>query len=101
MATLYISEYSESSFGQVPRALPVASEPALTEQTPITISGTSAQSAAFNVKTRVIRVHADAICSILVGANPTATTANKRLAANSTEYFSVQPGDKLAVITNT
>lgn len=100
MATLYISEYSEASFGQVARGLPIASEPPITEQT-VSLSGTSAQSAAFNAKTKVIRVHTDAICSVLVGADPTATTAKKRLPIDHTEYFAVQPGDKIAGITNT
>lgn len=100
MATLYISEYTEAAFGQVVRGLPVAAEPPVAEQT-VTLSGTSAQSSAFNAKTRIIRVHTDAICSILVGANPTATTAKKRLPADWTEYFAVQSGDKIAGITNT
>lgn len=100
MATLYISEYSEAAFAQVARGLPVAAEPPIAEQT-VTLSGTSAQSAAFNAKTRIIRVHTDAICSVLVGSNPTATTAKKRLPADWTEYFAVQPGDKIAGITNT
>lgn len=100
MATVYITEFSESGFGQVARGLPIASLPAITTQTR-TVSGTSAQSSAFNAKTKVIRVHTDAICSILVGADPTATTSNMRLPADHTEYFAVQPGDKLAAITNT
>ena len=65
------------------------------------MSGTSAQSSAFNAATRFIRVHTDAICSILIGSNPTATTAKKRLAADQTEYFAVNSGDKIAAITNT
>lgn len=100
MATLYISEYTEGAVSQVPNGLPLAAEPPVAEQT-VALSGTSAQSNAFNGKTRIIRVHTDAICSILVGANPTATTAKKRLPADHTEYFSVQPGDKIAGITNT
>lgn len=99
MATLYISEYSEASFGQVARGLPIASEPPITEQT--VAIGTEADSSAFNAKTKVIRVHCDAICSILIGSAPTATTANKRLPADHTEYFAVQPGHFLSVIANT
>ena len=35
------------------------------------------------------------------GADPTATADSKRMAAGQTEYFTVAPGDKVAVITNT
>jgi hypothetical protein len=97
MATLYISEYSGIGFGSN-QSLP--QEPPLAEQT-VSMSGTSAQSSAFNAATRFIRVHTDAICSILIGSNPTATTAKKRLAADQTEYFAVNSGDKIAAITNT
>lgn len=100
MATLYISEYSAESFRTTGSGIPVAQEPPTVEQT-VAISGASAQSSAFGASTRIIRVHTDAICSILVGSNPTATTAKKRLPADHTEYFAVQPGDKLAVISNT
>jgi hypothetical protein len=99
MATLYITEFTESALGQVPGHLPMGALPG-TSQT-VAISGTSAQSSAFGSQTRAIRVHTDAICSILVGANPTATTSNARMAADQTEYFSVQPGEKIAVISNT
>lgn len=99
MATLYISEYAASSTHDSRNAYTVL-EPPLAEQT-VSISGSSAQSSAFGTTTHVIRVHTDAICSILVGANPTATTAKKRLPADWTEYFGVQPGAIIAVITNT
>ena len=100
MATLYITECSEAGFQQVANGLPVAALPALVEQT-VAIGGTSEQSSAFSTRTRVIRVHTDAICSILVGSNPTATAAKLRLPADAVEYFAVQPSDKLAVISNT
>ena len=100
MATLYISEYSASSFFLSGKELQVVQEPPTAEQT-VAIAGASAQSSAFGSATRIIRVHTDAICSVLVGSNPTATTAKKRLPADHTEYFAVQPGDKIAVITNT
>lgn len=100
MAKLFISEYAETGhlFG-IP--LMSAPEPALVEQTPVVIGAGSLQSAAFGSSTRLVRIHTDAICSIAFGSNPTATANSKRLAANATEYFSVKPGDKVAVITNT
>ena len=98
MATLYISEHVQMSTLEGNNGACV-DEPG-TDQAPIAIAG-AAQSAAFAAGTKYIRVHTDAICSILFGANPTATTANKRLAANQTEYFRVFPGMKLSVIANT
>ncbi len=98
MATLYISEFGDNGVAQ--RNVQVASKPALTTQT-VAISASSAQSAAFSSQTTYIRVHTDVICSTVVGANPTATTAGERLAADNTEYFRVQPGHKIAVIANT
>lgn len=97
MATLYITEYQSLAavnYGSAP--LPRTT---LASQT-VGIAGSSAQSSAFNANTAFIRVHTDAICSVLIGANPTATTSTARLAANQTEYFGVNAGDSIAVISN-
>jgi hypothetical protein len=102
---LYISEYSHISkqgvgvgAGQVPQ------EPPLAEQK-ITLAASSTLSATFNVNTRLIRLHADAICSVeLGGASVVATTGSQRLAAGVTEYKAIpdkQVISNLAVITNT
>ncbi|MFA5897882.1 MAG: hypothetical protein WC829_02090 [Hyphomicrobium sp.] len=101
MATLYISEYAYIGGGANGAYIGVAPEPPLAEQA-LAISGTSNPSAAFNAATWFIRVHTDAICSILVGSGtPVATGVKKRLPADHTEYFAVTPGHKLAVISNT
>jgi len=105
MSVLYISEYSNVASVDTQRGVrenptPVAQEPAVAEQH-ISITAGSVQSAAFNTATRMIRVHADAVCSIAIGTNPTAVATAKRLAANQTEYFGVSPGHLIAVITNT
>ena len=99
MAVLYITEFSQPAiFNQV---VPVGLEPG-TDQT-VAISGTSAQSSALKNNTQLVRLETDAICSIAFGANPTATTGNRRMAANTSEYFGVplSSGYKIAVITNT
>ena len=69
----------------------------------VAIGGSSAASNAFNESTRFVRIHTDSICSIVFGIGPTATTTNRRLAANATEYFGVPIGQsfKVAVIANT
>jgi hypothetical protein len=106
MATLYITEYTDMPIDVNARPLNIMAEPPVAEQT-VAIGGASAQSSAFNHATRIIRLHTDAICSVLVGANPTATTSNKRMAANQTEYFALpytsqsSSTNKIAVITNT
>lgn len=99
MAVLYVTEFAmlpQMSGGQ-PQ---IAPRPGLGTQT-VAIGGTSTQSTAFSAQTRYIRVHTDAICSTSINSNPTATTSSERLAADNTEYFAVQPGDKIAVISNT
>lgn len=115
MATLYVTEYAGTGYvtsAQNPNRVNVqaALEPALVNQT-LAISGVSQASNAFQNApgptnggqgsvTYLIRVHSDSICSVEVGAAPVATTASKRFVAGQTEYFSVYPGHKIAVITN-
>lgn len=77
----------------------------------IAIGATSAPSAAFNAKTNLIRVHAEALCAVEIGGSlvggltagavPVAVAPNGRMVVGQTEYFIVSPGDKLAVITST
>lgn len=99
MATLYISEYVRMGLdSRVP--VPAGEEPALATQT-VAVSGTSAQSSAFNANTRFVRIHTDTICCLVFGSSPTATTSGMRMAADQTEYFAVTPGNKLAVILGT
>jgi len=97
MATVYIAEFE--TMGTAASGVPqIAALPPIAEQT-VAIT-TETDSSAFNAKTRFIRVHADAVCSIAVGAAPTASATTMRLAAGQTEYFGVQPGHKISVITN-
>lgn len=99
MAKLFIAEFA----GIAPGRLPVGVTPPIVNQTPVSIGGTSTQSAAFDNATVLVRLHNDSTgpCSIAWGTNPTATANNMRMAANSTEYIQVKGGQKLAVITNT
>lgn len=103
MAFLYVTEYSDE--GQTVRgAAQVAQENAATvDQTPVAISGSSAQSAAFAATTVLVRLETDSICSVRLGTNPTATTNNRRMQAGDIEYFGVPVGQsyKVAVIANT
>jgi len=100
MAKLYVTEFS-SVGGTANFPIQGAQTPPIVDQTPVAIGGGSLQSAAFNLSTKMVRIHTDAICSISFGLNPTVTTNNMRLAGNQTEYFAVVPGQKVAVISNT
>ena len=99
MAKIFISEHVEPELVS-DQQFAAVNQPPLAEQT-LTTSGSSGQTSAFNARTRIIRVHTDGICSISIGANPTATTSTGRMAAGQTEYFRVEGAHKLAGITNT
>lgn len=107
MAVLYITEYVGlmpavgGGVGQVPI------EPPLAEQA-IAITASSTLTAAFNAKTRLVRIETDAICGVTIGAAPTATVSNGtvgsgRLVAGQTEYRGIPPNTtfKAAVIATT
>jgi hypothetical protein len=94
MSILYVTEYEREYNG-----IPV--QPPLAEQK-ITISGTSAQSAAFNALTKVVRLHVDGITGVTFAVSPTATVAaSARMVAGQTELFYAQGGLKVAGITTT
>lgn len=98
MATLFIAEYAtlpQVSGGK----LMIAPEPAIATQA-VTYS-TTAPSAAFNAQTRYIAITSPGIFSYTVAAAPTATTSHFRIAADQIIYLAVQPGDKIAAVTNT
>lgn len=98
MTKIYISEFSRMALDAGLATPPAAQMPAQVHQTPITVSGSSQQSAAFAAGTSFVRLHAQVACHVVVGTNPTATTNSMRLAEGQTEYFGVTPGHKLAVI---
>jgi hypothetical protein len=78
----------------------VARTPPLVDQTPVSVSGTAAQSAAFSGDTKLVRIECDTTVSFAFGANPTATTSNARMAASALEYFQVVAGQKVSFVTN-
>jgi hypothetical protein len=101
MAKLYISEYATISAlpnhsGQMPY------EPPQAEQV-IDFTSGAATSNPFRPLTRMVRLNCDATCSLLIGANPVATTQNGRLAADRTEFRGVPEGQnfRVSVVGNT
>lgn len=101
MPTLYITEFQQEGIDAMGRIMPVAKQPAVAQQA-VVFTGTSAQSATLDAQTTLVRVQADATCSVLFGTNPTATATNLRMVSGQTEYFCVQAnsGLKVAAITN-
>jgi hypothetical protein len=98
MATLYVTEYGTiaglpaTANGQVPL------EPPLADYT-VGIPGISP---VFQPTTRMVRLHCDAVCSVLFGQSPSATTSNGRMATNQTEFRGVPEGMsfKVSVVAN-
>jgi hypothetical protein len=95
VSLVYLSEHNAGASA----GLPLVRWPPLATQV-VAISGSSTQSNPFGGNTKIIRVHTDSICSVIVGPNPTATTSHPRFAASQTEYIEVNPGDQLAVVAN-
>ncbi len=90
-----MTEYSAQHTDQG-RPVPVAYCPQVTTNN-VAISGSHAESNPFGTNTNLIRVHSDVICSIKIGLNPVATTADPRFAANQTEYFGFEAGKGFAI----
>ncbi len=99
MATFTIVEYQRLASDEARTdLLPLPLEPPVAVQTVITLSSTSQQSAQFDPSTRLIEITTDAVTHILVGTNPTATTACTRLDPGL-YYRAVKGGQKIAVRT--
>lgn len=99
--TLYVAEFAEEQIGPAGRVGQVAMFPSLTEYT----LATGGVSAAFNVQTRLLRLHAQTggVSYLISTAGTAAATTNTRLAVNQTEYVGVPKGQsfKIAAIDNT
>lgn len=96
-ATCYITEFRALTPAE-PTGAQIAKAPWVTTQT--VAIGAEAKSAAFNSATRFIRLHCDAIASFVIGTTPTASATSPRTPADATEYFGVNPADKISIITN-
>lgn len=100
MAVLYITEYATPYYFQG-NPLTAGMEPGADQTVAIGVG--SAQSTTLKNNTTLVRLRTDAICSVAIGLNPTATATNARMAAGQESWFGVGPssGFKVAVITNT
>jgi hypothetical protein len=95
-ATCVVTEFSLFA----PGGVQVAKMPPLVTPQNITVTGTSAQSAALSSDTKMIRAWCDTQSAIEIGTNPTASvTVSTPLSAGLAEYFNVDPaGQKAAFI---
>jgi hypothetical protein len=104
MSRMFISEYERMTEVTGGYRVAVGEEPSIAEQV-ITFTATAGQSAAFNVRTRFVRIEVDGIADILFGTNPTAVAgASKRLTAGQSEYFGINPNGgpyKVSAVTDT
>ena len=97
---LYISEYTVPGISRG-LVVQIAQESSHDQVTADFTSGAQ-QSAAFQPTTNIVRLWCGVQCSVAFGTDPTATNANKPLAAGVPEYFGVPPGAgwKVSVTTN-
>jgi len=99
MATLYITEYARLADDEPGRTIQAGQEPPVNEYT-ISITGSSQPSLTFHQSTRFVMIGTDAVCHIAFGDDPVASSANRRLPADSTVFYGVPNATqyKLAVI---
>lgn len=100
MPALDVTEYTDLATARNGAAVMAGSEPSRVTQQ-VSVTGGSLASAAFSDATKFVRVHSDIACRIAFGQAPVASGASQRLAAGATEYFGVQSGIKIAVISTT
>lgn len=100
MPSLFITEFSSLQANPSMAAMPLPVTPSLADQV-VTIGAASAQSTGATAQTLMVRLFADANCSVKFGTNPAATATTMPLAANVPEYFQVPAGQsyKVAVIS--
>ena len=101
MAVIDIVEYRSLAVDALNRHMPAGLEPHIAIQLLSNGGANTVTPNPFSSDTNFVRVHTDAPCRIEIGMAPTATGSSMRLAGNTTEYFGVRPGMKLAVVTST
>jgi hypothetical protein len=101
VAKVYIQEFASTAIGARGQDVAAPQYPAVAKQPVMTSTGTTQQSAAFGGSTRFVEYHTDGIISIDIGPNPIADVNYDRVGAGERVFVGVQPGHKLAIITNT
>lgn len=99
MAYAYVKEYLRQPRDGVSSTIAAGQEPSLRVQK-IAIGPGSIQSLEFLPKTTFVCINVDLTCSYAFGPNPVATTDDMRMPQDQTQYFGVNPGDRVAFIAN-
>lgn len=89
MATLWIREYDKIALDSTGKPMDAALEGDATRDQTVTFT-TTVQSAAFNKSTKYVAITSSVAFHYKVGANPTATTSNLRVAADQVLFFGLQ-----------
>lgn len=100
MATLWIREYSQTGDAGSSRSVgagkaQIAQEPGTDQTVSFT---TTTQSSAFATGTTYIGIIGSAAFHYVVGSNPTATTSNLKVPADTLIYVGVTQGQKIAAV---
>jgi hypothetical protein len=95
MAVAYIQEYEKLAVDGSGFTIQAGKEPALASQA--VIFTTSVASAAFQERTRFIRVSCNANANLAFGLAPTATATSMEVQADTPEFFGVIQGQKVAI----
>lgn len=88
-STLYVAEYKSTAKNNKGEPVMAPLEPADQEQVIDFSAGEATLPLPFLKTTRFVSITCDDNCHYLVGANPTATVNNKRLAAGAERFFGV------------
>ena len=99
MAKVWVGFYRECMTDLNGHPISAPKEPAMLEDVLDTTSGEDHTVGAPEGAT-MVAIHTNAAASIKVGEGATATTANRRRGANSTEYLGIQEGHRVSAITN-
>jgi hypothetical protein len=88
---LFITEYRDLARDTGSNFIAAGMEPSVAEQS-LTLSGTSAPSAAFNEQTSFVMIHAQEACCLRWGTAPVALVSVQRMAAGETRFVGVPAG---------
>lgn len=94
MAGLHITEFAAMALDQYGNETGLPTE--LIGYQNVAVGAGSVQSAAFDDRTRIVRLVTTAACHFAIGANPVASTATEYLPTSVIDYRHVRGGDKIA-----
>lgn len=101
MATLYITEFSQIGTMLGGESILAGQVDENTVEQAIDIGSGSVPSAPWSQGTRFIMVCNDVPCCLAFGDNPTAEIGKHRVPADRERFYTVRPGQRLAVIAST